>query len=137
MEHTSYELSKRLHDKGFRAQHKHKHAIPKGTHHKPAVIRIEQTSWMEYYKSFDLDIPAYTFTDLWNVLPDTLIHDEEFVFLCCQKVHENTGLMSCASYLKLDGIHNGQPSFRKTSPAEAVGLLVEWLLDNGHKVKSE
>jgi hypothetical protein len=107
MEHTSLELSKRLHEKGFRGEHKQVWFEGKTQWHMGI-----KSAWRDpRYKS----IPAYTFTELWGVLPKWV------------KLHKFRH-SSVARFLYGGVGHN----FEHESPAEAIGLLLEWLIGEGH-----
>ena len=105
MEHTSLELSKRLHEKGFKL---------KGNTHPTRYIIMDDGGEnpnipVRYFESLKYShceyIPAYTFTELWGALDgkqrkELLIH-----------MLDNVG------HLDLN------------DPAEVAG---EWLIDNDH-----
>jgi hypothetical protein len=126
-EHISRELAQRLWDKGFRAGHGRIWVL--STNHTRGddwgIIKNEEDRKL---KCFDAHIPAYTFTELWGVLPDELRLDgNEMNILVMGKDKADT----CLYYRGAAG-HSGQAH---ESPAEAAGLLVEWLIDNGYEVK--
>lgn len=110
-EHTSKELSQRLKDKGFGAEHK-----------------SNWEKWEDFYEivgedetsMWDVACPAYTFTELWAVVPNEISYGDLEILKCCGKT--------------LVQYSRGPATTRQEheSPAEALGLLVEWLIDNGH-----
>lgn len=110
MEHTSRELSQQLHDAGFRGEHK--------------KVWGDRTS---LYSKFDYDgTPAYTFTEIWGVLPAT--HPEQFAFKFLMHPFPD---LSEAGYLQPEP-WTIIKSWRGKSPAEAAGLLLLWLIQEGH-----
>jgi hypothetical protein len=116
-EHTSYELSKRLHDKGF-----------KGKYEK---VWTKHSDWTRSQHHFLCDVmqnvtdkevfPAYTFTELWGAMPEYIVDDMCKLYLEATK---DAGV-TYIEYVYGDG-------FNHESPAEAAGMMVEWLIDNGY-----
>jgi len=111
-EYTSQELSQRLWDAGFRAEHTQEWHLDGRPDHKDEWYLCEKGRW------WDEDaIRTYTFNELWSIVPKGTSFDKN-----------NNGESSVCWM--------GQPSCPEfsahESPAEALGLLVEWLIDNGH-----
>jgi hypothetical protein len=127
-EHTSLELSKRLHEKGFRREHK-RIWLQVGVF--PDKFRLYKGNQLDYT---DGDYPAYTFTELWGRVPDYIFQQ----YAMCQghydlRVSKTPEGLTRASYYDCGERMTLEPDdFEHESPAEALGLLVEWLIDNGH-----
>jgi hypothetical protein len=117
-EHISKELAQRLWDKGFR-----------GTHYclwmescvdgKPFVGDPENS--VAHKRLF----PAYTFTELTNIIPLGIGNKQWW--------WAKYDVMPKRFVTGYGNINGSQWSHE--SPAEAAGLLVEWLIDNGYEVK--
>jgi len=128
-EHTSRELSQRLYDKGFRAEHEYKwfaggNESEVNWHN--AIILSKQEAYREpgFKKRA---IPAYTFPELWGIVPHIIEVNHKMKSLVIQKHISGEMRIGYTAPCK-------QPSMLMCShsPAEAIGLLVEWLIDNGH-----
>jgi hypothetical protein len=124
-EHTSRELSQRLKDKGFRGEHKSVWVShPNVFGGKPFVITVNH-----YHDNPDKDLivlcPAWTFNELWGVLPEWIKETWSLILL-----KEHSDGKTVAGYESR--VNLMQHSFRHESPTEAVGLLLEWLIDEGH-----
>jgi hypothetical protein len=137
MEHTSLELSKRLYDKGFRGEHV---SNWEGWEKFTEVVVVHEDT----VSNWTAICPAYTFTELWGVLPyeievDTLGNDlysddyGEFYKMLCPLWEHPYGYMgkTRAAYAA-QGMEPNIVGFSHESPAEAAGLLLEWLIDEGH-----
>ena len=115
--HTSQELSQRLHDKGFRGEHEQEHMLLSSGKY---MLVIAKDEWPD-------TIPAYTFTELWGVLPQVLDKPLCTYYLTLHKVHQGT--IALYEHPTIGHLWKREPH---ESPAEAVGLLLEWLIDNNH-----
>ena len=116
-EHTSLELSKRLHDKGFRGEHKYGWITK---HYKEGHGEIVEA------ENFLITFPAYTFTELWGVLlREIVIKTKGYEYRRTLDVYKysDTG-MELKYHQAVKVVHE--------SPTEAVGLLLEWLIDEGY-----
>jgi hypothetical protein len=130
-EHTSLELSKRLHEKGFRGEHESawKEADSQcwedPSEYIPIITRNLFPDWGMNY------IPAYTFTELWAVVPYMLhIDGQGYELLIAKDISLSDGPLSEAIY-RLNGEEQELVNVAHESPTEALGLLVEWLIDEG------
>jgi len=118
-EYTSLELSKRLYEKGFRGEHKKVWIKTDGE-----WIKVDSEIG---YGMFKGAIPAYTFTEIWLALPKEIEHEGKLLYIritCGRK-----GMF--IEYSTPDPL-GGEVYFSHASPAEVVGLLLEWCIDNGH-----
>jgi hypothetical protein len=115
-EYTSLELSKRLYKKGFRAKSKHVWAYGR------IIPKHYATT-----NHFKVDADALTFTELWSVVPHKIINGKYHIEIL--KVYD--GKTTTIGYINNEG-KNFMMNFFHESPAEAIGLLVEWLIDEGH-----
>lgn len=124
-EHTSQALSQRLLDKGFRAEHTHYYVIMNDGGLNPTAAM----PWVEAQNYSDCKwLYAYTFTELWGVVPERWFKKSGDMYYwqmktdqhqrCCIEVRHSQGAL--------------KEVFKSKSPAEALGLLVEWLIDNGY-----
>jgi hypothetical protein len=124
MKTTSLDLSKRLHEKGFKAEHEY--------------VWIEhyeggKTIWSVFMTDpldiVNKSIPAFQFHELFEVVPEDIEH-EDGRWSGLNMGKSMTGNF-VATYLHPSTFVKNQ-AYGKASPVEALGLLVEWLIDNGH-----
>lgn len=128
-EHISLELSKRLHDKGFRGKYEWVYGHDLG-----GLCILAKCDKHEYTN----EIPAYTFIELWRVLPQWIPnpkHGKGQYDLEMGKNHNGT--KTCVCYETYEGGILTKSEHHHESPTEAIGLLLEWLIDNGHHEKGE
>jgi hypothetical protein len=126
-EHISYELAKRLHDKGFRGEHENVWA----KNYQPINLVLPKKDAI--YKPFTSLFPAYTFTELWGVLPRYIGAKKRYrPELELNKRGSNTVISYPDSHAETYDV------FEHEFPAECAGLMLEWLIDNGYvEVKDE
>jgi hypothetical protein len=118
IEHTSRELSQRLHEKGFRAEHAWSWMIS-CIDGKPFCGDNENSI------AHKRICPAYTFSELWGRVPKSITVNEHWRPL---DIYPTDKGEICFRYYQITPFNK----FKHESPAEAIGLLLEWLLDNGH-----
>jgi len=135
MEHTSKELSERLWNKGFRAEHGHEYRIftkQLPTSSLPDHVLREVDDDNDEHGSYYESIPAYTFSELWAVVPYMLhINNQSYELLMAKDISLSNGPLNEAMYRRTGG-ESELVNIGHKSPAEALGLMVEWLIDNGH-----
>lgn len=144
-EFTSYELSKRLHELGFKGEHGYVWDRNK------ELWRIEQSDdkhnilaklvngdgcWLicsdPNCKEHDGSaIPAYTFTELWAVLPEGINVNHSSYHIHLTKGALDLDGKVCVSYTQFD-LQKEEFKYAyscdASSRAEAAGLMVEWLI---------
>jgi hypothetical protein len=125
-EHTSLELSRRLHEKGFRAEHD-----KVWVHHWSKDSMQWSLCDIDEDDKVNEQIPAYTFTELWGVFPLKIYTDDTPFYLIIDRAVRKLPVMS-VGYKDINYEHYGSDVFNHESPTEALGLLVEWLIDEGH-----
>jgi hypothetical protein len=120
-EHTSKDLSKRLANKGFRGEHKNVWVIDGDQYSSHGIGEIADEGNTIGCET----IPAYTFTEIWGALPYQLVDADPGM----------PGIDRLELYKYPDvtvGKYGILASVAQPNPAEAAGLLLEWLIDNGH-----
>lgn len=131
-EHTSKDLSQRLYDRGFRAEHGHEYRIftkQLPTSSLPDHVLREVDDDNDEHGSYYESIPAYTFTELWAVVPVLIDINEDTFYLTLSKgIKWNNAMYARWFTPEMEALTEQIAE----SPAEALGLLVEWLIDNGH-----
>jgi len=120
-EHTSYDLSKRLHEVGFRGEHTHV-----WVHH--WNYKTEDMIWtlhpIDEDDKVNDQIPCYTFTELWSVLP-AKVNDHWL------EIHKGIHGENDLDYFDNDdNPRTNNPMV--ASIAECAGLMLEWLITEGH-----
>jgi hypothetical protein len=125
-EYTSQGLSKRLKDKGFRGEHKrvleYRNDFDSG-----------ETGWHLTWR-WDASIlhesvPCFSFTEIWGMLPARVEDSDGDVFwLYMDKTRRGK---TEAFYCNINDYEFSLDKAVHESPAEAIGLLLEWLIDNG------
>jgi hypothetical protein len=115
MEHTSRELSQRLKDKRFRGEHTHYYCRE--------TLMQDGVDYCHGYPK----IPAYTFNELWGVLPDEIKGDYEIAL-----TKDDVRTYVCYEECSHGEIVSSTETFAHESPTEAIGILLEWLIDKGH-----
>lgn len=147
-EHTSQGLSQRLHDKGFRAEFNYIYdsegvlwqIFAKDDKHNACAKRldIQSSFWLvctdPECKEHDDYTPAYTFTELWGIVPEGFPYKGQEATLDIWKGDGCDGQIEggmCLKYRLWDTPI--MASFHQhESPAEALGLLVLWLIENNY-----
>lgn len=125
-EHTSYELSKSLHELGFKGEHKNVYVTNSVWKRDQEIKTLESIRHLPYYEVL---FPAYTFSELWAVLP--LLLENYFMLGMGKEWDTKTNIQ----YIDREGdCHTtlGGAEFSHESPAEAAGLMVAWLIENGY-----
>ncbi len=127
-EYTSIELSQRLAELGFKGEHEWWWVIDASPVN--AVIRDIYVQ----ANNIQAECPAFTFTEIWAVLPTELQDDYG---LMLYKVADGTTWANY-EYSYGDGYRVLENShFSHKSPVEAAGLLLEWAIINKHVVCEE
>ena len=121
-EHTSQELSQRLHDKGFGGEHEYVWGRCFGLYDAAQYLTLNDKKAIAGYDYREV-IPAYTFTEIWGVLPERID-----TYILASKKSKGEMFIGYLNPIMRSWKH----WFCTESPAEAVGLLVEWLIDNNH-----
>ena len=116
-EQLSQELSERLHDKGLRVESKSSWGIWEGQ----VPFLCETAKCTPVSKDFSL-IPAPTFTELWERTPLN-ITGAKGIYMVKRVIPPRT----MAAYKGIDG-----SQWSHKSPVESLGLVMCWLLTNGH-----
>jgi len=120
-EHTSQGLSERLRDKGFRGEHE--------------IVWIKTDGeWIRcnavLASMFRGAIPAYTFSELWAVMPSIIPTEYGDIELDMYK-EGNSGPTICVYWDVIE--HTQESTFiRHESPAEAIGEMLIWLIENNY-----
>jgi hypothetical protein len=129
---TSYEISKRLHELGFgNVKCKYYWQIPKWSTDGSAHNLIDADHY-EIIRGEDFPdyIPAYTFEEIWGVLPDNIKDDDGEMGV---RALIRNGKLNIIGYIYPDSdmewIHWIATA---ESPAEAAAMLLVWLIENKH-----
>ena len=117
-EHTSKELSQRLYDKGYRGEHTHLWADHSEFGEGWILVPCGETDGMPF-------IPAWTFSEILRELPS---HIDKFDLF----TRKGDNGLCIVFYAWMGNLNEVLFIESHASPAEAIGLLLEWLIDEGH-----